>query len=184
MVVTRAQAIQQLQEDTTTRSKEQQSGTQPHELLKVPDELASIGGEFDSEIFFTSRVKVQKTKREKRESRRQHHMATRQDSISESEVVGVSAAQLREPQQTDSSLSKVCQSADNDVDCSVDKPYFWQDGLLFHHWKPHGQELINVFARVGIPKKVLTDQGSNFTHRAVPLAENSSCMYQPISSTV
>ena len=65
MVVIRARAIQQLQEDTTMRSKEQQSGTQPHELLKVPDKLASIGGEFDSEIFSTSRVKVQKTKREK-----------------------------------------------------------------------------------------------------------------------
>ena len=65
LTITRARAIQQLQEDTTTRSKEQQSGTQLHELLKLPDELASIGGEFDSEIFSTSRVKVQKTKREK-----------------------------------------------------------------------------------------------------------------------
>ena len=27
----------------TMRSKEQQSGTQPHELLKVPDELLYVG---------------------------------------------------------------------------------------------------------------------------------------------
>ena len=87
-------------------------------------------------------------------------MATRQDSISESESTGVSAAQLRELKQTDSTLSKVRQSANSDVDCPVDKPYFWQDGLLFHHWKPHGQDTDMVVNQLVLPmqfrEKVLT----------------------------
>jgi len=48
MVVTCAQAFQQLHEDTITRSKEQQSGVQPHVILTEPKESTSIGGEFDA----------------------------------------------------------------------------------------------------------------------------------------
>jgi len=51
IVVTRAHAFQQLHGDTITRSKEQQSGIQPHVILTEPKELTNIGGEFDNEIF-------------------------------------------------------------------------------------------------------------------------------------
>ena len=65
MVVTLAQALRQLQEDNTTRSKGKQSDVQLDEVLKAPVELDSIDGEFDSDLFSVSRVKVWKTKREK-----------------------------------------------------------------------------------------------------------------------
>ena len=49
---------------------------------------------------------------------------------------------LRKLQQNDTSLSKVRQSANSDVDCSTDtgKSYYWHDGLLYCRWKPCGQD--------------------------------------------
>ena len=72
MVVTRTQAMRQLQEDVATRIKELECGAEPHVLVKVPEEPMNIKGEFDDEIFSTSREKTHKTKWEKRELQRQH----------------------------------------------------------------------------------------------------------------
>ena len=66
MVVTRTQAMRQLQEDAATRSKELKSEAQPHVIVDVPEESASVGEEFDDEIFSPSRLKTHKTRREKR----------------------------------------------------------------------------------------------------------------------
>ena len=35
-------------------------------------------------------------------------------------------------------LSKVHQTAKNDVASSTDKPYYWKDNLLYRQWRPHG----------------------------------------------
>ena len=67
--------------------------------------------------------------------RKQYHEATNQDLASES--LGVSTAKLRELQQTDVTLSKVHQTAKNDVASSTDKPYYWKDNLLYRQWRPH-----------------------------------------------
>ena len=53
MVVTHTQAMQQLQEDTITRSKKRECGTKPHTLVKVSEESESISGESD-ELFSPS----------------------------------------------------------------------------------------------------------------------------------
>ena len=140
MVVTRTQAMRQLQEDAAIRSKELKSGAHPHVIVDIPEESESVGGEFADEIVSPSRLKTHKTRREKRNSRRQHWAVTRTNSTPES--TGVSAAMLRELQQNDISLSKVCQSANCDVDCITDKSYYWHDGLLYRRWKPHGQDRI------------------------------------------
>ena len=137
MVVTCTQAMRQSQEDAATRSKELKSGAQPHIIVDVPEKSASVGGEFDDEIFSPSRLKTHKTRREKRNSRRQHWEVTRQNSPLESKRVSV--AMLRELQQKDTSLAKVRQSATSNVDCTTDKSYYWHDGLLYRQWKPHGQ---------------------------------------------
>ena len=135
MVVTRTQAMRQLQEDAAIRSKELKSGVQPHVIVDIPEESESVGGEFADEIFSPSRLKTHKTRREKRNSCRQHWAVTRTNSTPES--TGVSAAMLRELQQNDISLSKVRQSANCDVDCTTDKSYYWHGGLLYRCWKPH-----------------------------------------------
>ena len=65
MVVTRTQAMKQLQEETTTRSKEHESGAKPHRISERSEEPACIGSEFDSEMFSSPREKVHKTRRQK-----------------------------------------------------------------------------------------------------------------------
>ena len=62
MVVTRTQAMRQLQEGATTRSKDCESGANLHGIVKVPEELTCIGREFDDEIFSTSQEKAKPTK--------------------------------------------------------------------------------------------------------------------------
>ena len=60
---------------------------------------------------------------------------------------------LRELQQKDTSLAKVCQSANRDVDCITDKSYYWHDGLLYHQWKPHGQDADRVVNQLVLPEQ-------------------------------
>ena len=151
MVVTHTQAMRQLQEDAAIRSKELKSGAQPHVIVDIPEESESVGGEFVDEIFSSSRLKTHKTRREKRNSRRQHWAVTRTNSTPES--TGVSAAMLRELQQNDISLSKVRQSANCDVDCTTDKSYYWHDGLLYRRWKPHGQDTEIVVNPLILPEQ-------------------------------
>ena len=151
MVVTHTQAMRQVQEDATTRSKECESGANPHRLVKVPEELTCIGREFDDEIFSTSQEKAHKTKRQKRELRKQHYEASKQDSISD--PLGISAAKLKELQLNDITLSKVRQTANSDVVSSTDKPYYWQDGLLYHQWRPHGDETDIVVNQLVLPQQ-------------------------------
>ena len=119
--------------------------------MDVPEESVSIDGEFEDAVISTSSVKTHKTRREKRNSRRQHWEVTRQNLTLES--TGVSAAMLRGLQQKDTSLAKVCQSANSDVDCTTDKSYYWHDGLLYHQWKPHGQDADRV-----VNQHVLSEQ--------------------------
>ena len=151
MVVTRMQAMRQLQEDTNTRSKEHECGTKPHTLVKVSEESENIGGEFDDELFSLSQVKACKTRREKRQSRREHWEAARQQSVLES--VTVSAEKLRELQENDTTLLKVRQSAYSNVNPSVDNPFHWQDGLLYRQWQPHGQDTEQVVSQLVLPKQ-------------------------------
>ena len=151
MVVTRTQAMRRLQEDTTTRSKECESGAKPHGIIEVPEELTCIGSEFDNEMFSTSREKTHKTRRQKRESRKQHYEASSQDSVSE--PLGVSTAKLKDLQLNDITLSKVRQTANNDVASSIDKPYYWQDGLLYHQWRPYGDETDIVVNQIVLPQQ-------------------------------
>ena len=99
MVVTHTQAMQQLQEDVATHSKELKSGAQVHVIVDVPKESVSVDGEFDYAIISPSRLKTHKTRKEKRNSHRQHWEVTRQNSTHES--TGISAAMLRELQQKD-----------------------------------------------------------------------------------
>ena len=119
--------------------------------MKVSEESENIGGEFDDELFSPSRVKACKTRREKRQSRREHWEAARQDSVLES--VTVSAEKLREHQENDTTLLKVRQSAYSNVNPSVDNPFHWQGGLLYRQWQPHGQDTKQVVSQLVLPKQ-------------------------------
>ena len=60
---------------------------------------------------------------------------------------------LRELQQKDTSLAQVHQSTNSDVDCTTDKSYYWHDGLLYHQWKPHGQDAERVVNQFVLPEQ-------------------------------
>ena len=150
MVVTHTKAMRQLQEETTTRSKEHESGAKPHGISEGLEEPACIESEFDSEMFSSPREKVHKTRQQKRELCKQYHEA-KQDLASE--PLGVSTAELKELQQTDVTLSKVCLTANNDDAPSTDKPYYWQDNLLYCQWRPHGNAVGAVVNQLVLPQQ-------------------------------
>ena len=151
MVVTCTQGMRQLQEESTTRSKEHESGAKPHEISEVPEDSACIGSKYDSEKFSSPQEKAHKTRQQKRELRKQYHEASKQDLASE--LLGVSTAKLKELQQTDVTLSKVCLTANNDDAPSTDKPYYWQSNLLYRHWRPHGGAVDAVVNQLVLPQK-------------------------------
>ena len=82
---------------------------------------------------------------------KEYHEATKQDLASE--PLGVSTAKLRELQQTDVTLSKVRQTANNDVASSTDKPYYWKDNLLYRQWRPHGDAADVVVNQIVLPQQ-------------------------------
>ena len=67
--------------------------------------------------------------------------------------MGVSAAKLKELQLNYITLSKVRQTANNDVASSIDKPYYWQDGLLYRQWRPYGDETDIVVNQIVLPQQ-------------------------------
>ena len=83
--------------------------------------------------------------------RKEYHEATKQDLASE--PLGVSTAKLRELQQTYVTLSKVRQTANNDVASSTDKPYYWKDNLLYHQWRPYGNAADIVVNQLVLPQQ-------------------------------
>ena len=60
---------------------------------------------------------------------------------------------LRELQQKDTSLAKVHQSANSNVDGTTDKSYYWHDGLLYRQWKPHGQDAERMVNQLVLPEQ-------------------------------
>ena len=117
----------------------------------MSEEPTCIGSEFDSEMFSTPREKVHKTRQQKRELRKQYLEASKQDLASE--PLGVSIAELKELQQTDGTLSKVRLTANNDGAPSTDKPYYWQDNLLYRQWRPHGDAADAVVNQLVLPQQ-------------------------------
>ena len=79
---------------------------------------------------------------------------------------------LREHQQIDTSLSKVHQSANSDVDCITDKFYYWQNGLLYCHWKPHGQDAEMVVNQIIVLPEQCRGKVLSLAHSCIPLAEH------------
>ena len=78
---------------------------------------------------------------------------------------------LRELQQNDTSLSKVCPSANSDADCSTDKSYYWYDGLLYRCWKPHGQDAEILVNQLVLPEQCRR-KVSSLAH-SIPVAEHT-----------
>ena len=134
-----------------TRSKENESGAKPHGISEVSEEPACIESKFDSEMFSSPRDKFHKTRRQKRGLCKQYQEASKQDWASE--PLGVSTAELKELQQTDMRLSKVRLTANNDDAPSTDKPYYWQDNLLYRQWRPHIDAADAVVNQLVLPQQ-------------------------------
>ena len=83
----------------------------------------------------------------------------------------LSLAMLRELQQSDTSLVKVYQSANSDVDCTTDKSYYWHDGLLYHQWKPHEQDAETVVNQLVLPGHCRGKMLQVSLTHTIPLAE-------------
>ena len=124
MVVTRAQSLRQTQEDVAMEESEQQCGVKPSVPL--------VGSEFDEELFLLTRDKPKKTRSQKRADC-QHHQTLAQQAPTP--PLSVSTDELRRLQREDTTLAGARKFATNPDSLSVGD-FYWNDGLLYHQWKP------------------------------------------------
>eukprot|EP00731_Ephydatia_muelleri_P034076 Em0046g19a len=148
--------------------------------------------------------RVKLTRSQKRMQRRQHQRDIPVGALD------MSAVELQKLQETDPSLAQVRSMCGTRKPQESESHYLNSEGLLFRRWiqrrgKPESaveqlvlptqclpmkaidaehiaEELVKIFARVGIPEEILTDQGSNFTSQL--LAEIYQLLHvHPIRTT-
>ena len=142
VVVTRAQARQQQDEEVARQNKELASGVQPRPVEEL------VGSEFADDLFVPGRTRERapQTRSQKRAIRRE--FASAQHLRPELEL---SAAQLMELQREDDTLAAVREAAEGHP-CSAGVGFFKRDGLIYRKWTPPGRDEEMGVEQLVLPK--------------------------------
>ena len=146
VVVTRARAQQQHEEEVARQYKELASGVQPN---PVEEQVEPIGSEFADDLFVPgrSRERAPLTRRQKRVIRREFASA----HVPKHELE-LSATQLRELQRDDNTLAAVRQAAEGHP-CTAGIGFFKRDGLIYRRWVPPGCDEEMGVEQLVLPKR-------------------------------
>ena len=134
LVMTRAQKRQHQQAEAELDSRNATAGaeTTPVELEEAEGEGAeSFGAEFADDLFSEGRRRVHLTRRQRR-----LHNARVVQQRGQADPLDLSAAELKELQQTDDSLNAVRHAAMGQPSTVAETGFLERDGLLFRRWKP------------------------------------------------
>eukprot|EP00731_Ephydatia_muelleri_P022383 Em0014g974a len=182
IVMTRARARQQLEEEILRKEKERAAGARPRSIEESSNGSPTLSSE----------------------------VPKREDPVEPKSkgILDISADELQRLQENDSTLANIRQMVADEARKGEDSEYFMKDGLLSRRWAPYGrkefeieqlvlpkqlrrtvlelaheiplaghleaiplksidaehvaEKLVELFARVRIPREILTDQGSNF----------------------
>ena len=153
MVVTRAQARKDKEEEITSLSKEKSSGVRPTPLQDGEAELSErpqpaddtiAGSNFEDDDFTAAgREKVQLSRSQKRKQRHEYGLVRAKDQpgkqTSSREGLRVTASELQLLQENDETLEAMRKAAElEEPEESVKTSLFWKNGTLFRRWKPRG----------------------------------------------
>ena len=128
VVVTLAHAPRQLEEEILRRKKEIHSGAKPTSL-EDSEEPRTSGAKDRAEPSSTGEGL---TKKQKRSLQQQLHQSKVQNSV-KIPMLDFSAEELREMQQKDVTLDKICEAAEGTPN-SAGVEFFFSGGLLYWRW--------------------------------------------------
>ena len=133
VVVTRAQARRQLEEEILRREKELESGVQPKPLSGEQGEEAP--GEAQNT---TDGARSKLTQDQRRTLRRQLGNQNK-DKESGNPVLEMSAGELKDLQAKDPTLARIREAAEGKTSLAAGVGFFKRDGLLYRRWTPPGR---------------------------------------------
>ena len=141
VVMTRARARQQREEESVIAEKEAESGVLPSSVESTgedsEEEIIKLGNSFDNDIFVPGKEKVKLTRGDKRKLHQKYW--ERNEEKLDKHVLELSAATLKELQEQDESLLSIRKNADRSPGLPTSK-YYHRDGLLYRRWTPPGRD--------------------------------------------
>ena len=150
IVVTRAQAKKQLQEEIIRREQEVLSGAQPSPvegLGQSSEETSHSDTQPEGEIPLTL---TQEQRRSLRQQIGQQNPPTG-DKRSVADTLELSAGELQDLQEKDDTLSKIREAADGHAN-SAGVGFFKQEGLVYRRWTPPGRGEEYEIEQLVLPK--------------------------------
>ena len=152
LVVTRAQARRDEEEEEARVRRDEESGVVPNTPEEAKQETPGskageeeVPGSIFAEDLFQggSSTKVSMTRSQKREQRHEHGLERAKDKPRRGEtadpVLGITSGELMELQERDESLAKARELAEG-KSAEVAEGYFKRDGLLVRRWAPLKEE--------------------------------------------
>ena len=132
VVMTRARARQQREEESVIAEKEAESGVLPSSVESTgedsEEEMMNLSNSFDNDIFVPGKEKVKLTRGDKRKLRQQYW--EQDEEKSDKHVLALSAATLKELQEQDKLLLSIHKYTDKSPSLTTSK-FYHRDGLLY-----------------------------------------------------
>ena len=162
VVMTRAKAKQQLEEELIRKKKELLSGAQSNTLVRVNEPVACdnvVPSRSESEAGQAEQQSPRKnsklTKDQRREIRKKAQETEKSREGGNSEYPDITIEDLKKLQAEDPTLAEVLRAADrsaNDGNESVAE-YFRREGLVYRRWTPKGRSSTFQVEQLVLPKR-------------------------------
>ena len=162
VVMTRAKAKQQLEEELIRKEKELLSGAQSNTLVRVNEPVACdnvVPSRSESEAGQSEQQSPRKnsklTKDQRREIRKKAQETEKSREGGNSEYPDITIEDLKKLQAEDPTLAEVLRAADrsaNDRNESVAE-YFRREGLVYRRWTPKGRSSTFQVEQLVLPKR-------------------------------
>ena len=149
LVVTRARARQQSEEEKELRMKDANSGVQPHDLDSTVsededgDNRRSVKDlpQLDDDLFMGGREKKRLTKQQKRENKKKYSTNNTEPEEPKLHHLDISAEELKILQETDPTLKEVREAANGHHPSKAGVGFYREKGLLYRRYVPPGKDM-------------------------------------------
>ena len=159
VVMTRAKAKQQLEEELIRKEKELLSGAQSNTLVRVNETVACdnvVPSRSESEAGQAEQQSPRKnsklTKDQRREIRKKAQETEKSREGGNSEYPDITIEDLKKLQAEDPTLAEVLRAADRSANESVAE-YFRREGLVYRRWTPKGRSSTFQVEQLVLPKR-------------------------------
>ena len=149
LVVTRAGARKEREEEEIRQQKQEESGAQPTAVEDIGEsdeeqeieeaELPEWMKELDEQLFQGGRVRRRLTRAQKKENKQKHQQSGSTGGETPKHPLEITGEELRTLQSADTTL-EACRRAADGKASTAGAGFYWKDGCLYRHWTPPGRD--------------------------------------------